>query len=134
MTRVVLDTNVFVSAVLGGRLAAVIDHWRAGRLTLVVTDEIVGEYLSVLRRPKFGLPDDLIDDVMGYLFRHAEFVTPAERLQVVQADPADDRFLEAAIAGEAAWIVSGDRHLLSLGAYRGIPIITPHDLLERLSS
>ena len=132
--RVVLDTNVFVSAVLGGTLEAVIGHWRAGRFTLVVTDEVAGEYLAVLRRPKFGLPTDVIDDIIGYVFRKAEFVTPVERLRVVESDPKDDKFLEAAVAGEAALIVSGDRHLSSLGAYRGIPIVSPREFLDRLAS
>ena len=134
MTRVVLDTNVFVSAALGGTLKILISHWRAGRFTLVVTDEVAGEYLAVLRRPKFGLPTDLIDDLVGYVFRKAEFVTPVERLRVVEADPQDDKFLEAAVAGEAALVVSGDRHLLSLGAYRGIPIVSPREFLDRLAS
>jgi putative PIN family toxin of toxin-antitoxin system len=132
--RVVLDTNVFLSAALGGALRAVIDHWRAGHFTLVVTDEIAGEYLAVLRRRKFGLPTDVIDDLVGYVFRKAEFVTPAERLRVVEADPADDKFLEAAMAGEAEFVVSGDRHLLNLGAFRGVSIITPRELLDRLAS
>ena len=134
MTRLVLDTNVFVSAVLGATLAAVMDQWRAGRFTLIVTDEIVGEYLTVLRRSKFGLPPDVIDDIIGYVFRKARFVTPVERLRVIQADSADDKFLEAAVAGNAALIVSGDHHLLSLQAFRGMPIITPRELLDRLAS
>jgi putative PIN family toxin of toxin-antitoxin system len=134
MMRVVLDTNVFVSAMLGGALAAVIEHWQAGRFTLIVTDEIVGEYLAVLRRPKFGLPTDVVDAIIGYVFRKAEFVTPAERLRVVEADPKDDKFLEAAVAGEAVAIVSGDRHLSSLQAYRGIPVVTPREFLNRLAS
>jgi len=134
MMRVVLDTNVFLSAVLGGTLKAVIEHWRAGHFTLVVTDEIAGEYLAVLRRRKFGLPNDVVDDIIGYVFHKAEFVTPMERLRVIQADPADDKFLEAAVAGEAAFIVSGDQHVLSLQTYRGISIITPRELLDQLSS
>lgn len=132
MMRIVLDTNVFVSAVMGGALGAVIDHWRAGHFTLVVTDEIVREYLTVLRRPKFGLPAEAIDDIVGYVFHKADFVLPDERLTVIQADPNDDKFLEAAVAGHAALIVSGDRHLLQLGVYRAIPIITARHLLDRL--
>ncbi len=134
MMRIVLDTNVFLSAALGGALRAVIDHWRAGHFTLVVTDQIVGEYLSVLRRPKFGLPNEVVDDLIGYVFRKAEFVVSVERLRVIQADPADDKFLEAAVAGQAAFIVSGDQHLLNLQTYRGISIITPRELLDRLAS
>jgi len=132
MTRVVLDTNVFVSAVLGGRLAAVIDHWLAGQFTLLVTGEIVREYLAVLRRPKFALPDTTIDDIIGYVFHKAEFVTPTEQLHLVEADPNDDKFLEAAAAGGATLIVSGDQHLLSLPSFRDISIITPRQFLDHL--
>ena len=55
-------------------------------------------------------------------------------MRVVESDPKDDKFLEAAVAGEAALIVSGDRHLSSLGAYRGIPIVSPREFLDRLAS
>ena len=132
MKRVVLDTNVLVSAVLGGRTAPVLDRWRAGRFTLVVTDDIVREYLIVLRRPKFGLPAEVVDAITAYVFRKAEFVTPVERLTVIAADPADDRFLEAAVAGEAEIIVSGNKHLLDLKTFRQISILTAHEFLSEL--
>jgi len=130
--RVVIDTNVFVSAVLGGALAEVLDRWQAGQFTLVVTDDIVREYLEVLRRPKFALPAGVIDTIVGYVFHKAEFFIPTEAVAAVSADPKDDRFLEAAIAGDADLIVSGDRHLLDLRSFRGTPIVTARDLLNRL--
>ena len=130
--RVVIDTNVFVSSVLGGALAEILNRWRAGQFTLIVTDEIVREYLEVLRRPKFALPVDVVDTIIGYVFHRAEFVIPAEPLAVVSADPKDDKFLEAAVAGEADLIVSGDRHLLDLLAFRQASIVTARDFLERL--
>jgi len=132
--RVVIDTNVMVSGVLGGSVGAVLDHWRLGRFTLVVTDAIVGEYLEVLRRPKFALPPDVVDTIIGYVFHKAEFVYPSERVAVITADPKDNQFLEAAVAGNADSIVSGDQHLLSLGSFRGTPIITARGFLERLEA
>jgi putative PIN family toxin of toxin-antitoxin system len=131
--RVILDTNVFISALLGGELQAVMDAWRAGDFQLIVTDEIVHEYFTVLRRPRFALPPDLVDDILAYVFRRAVFLTPLQHLRVVEADPSDDKFLEAAIAGSTDLIVSGDRHLLSLGAYQHIPIITAREFLRRLN-
>ena len=130
--RVVIDTNVFVSAVLGGKLVAVFEAWRARRFTLIVSDEIVHEYHQVLCRPKFGLPVSVVDDIIGYVLRRAEFAVTAESLQVIEADPTDNRFLEAALAGEASLVVSGDRHLLHLRMYRDIPIITARAFLDRL--
>ena len=132
MKRVVLDTNVLVSAVLGGRTAPVLAHWRAGHFALVVTEAIVREYLTVLRRPKFGLPAEVVDDIAGYVFRKAEFVTPMERLTVIVADPTDDKFLEAAVAGDAEVIVSGNKHLLDLKTFRQVAILTVHEFLSEL--
>ena len=132
MKRVVLDTNVLVSAVLGGRTTPVLAHWRAGHFTLVVTEAIVREYLTVLRRPKFGLPAEVVDDIAGYVFRKAEFVTPIEHLTVIVADPTDDKFLEAAVAGEAEVIVSGNKHLLDLKTFRQVAVLTVHEFLGEL--
>ena len=132
MKRVVRDTNVLVSAVLGGRTAPVLAHWRAGHFALVVTEAIVREYLTVLRRPKFGLPAEVVDDIAGYVFRKAEFVTPMERLTVIVADPTDDKFLEAAVAGDAEVIVSGNKHLLDLKTFRQVAILTVHEFLSEL--
>ncbi len=131
--RVVIDTNVFVSAVLGGQLAEVLTRWQASEFTLVVSDDIAHEYLEVLRRPKLGLPLEVVDDVGAYLFQHAEFVTPVEAVHAVKGDPEDDKFIEVALTGDAAAIVSGDKHLLTLGAYRGLPIITARAFLDQLS-
>ena len=130
--RVVIDTNVFVSTVLGGALAELLDRWQSGQFTLVVTDDIVREYLEVLRRPKFALPAELVDTIIGYVFHKAEFVIPTESLTVVDADPKDNKFLEAAVAGDAELIVGGDRHLLDVRAYRQTPIVTARDFLNRL--
>ena len=54
--RVVLDTNIFISAVLGGRLGVIIDEWKEGKFKLIITDAIAREYLDVINRPKFNIP------------------------------------------------------------------------------
>lgn len=132
MIRVILDTNVLVSVVLGKTLAPVLDHWRTGDFVLVVSSDIVREYIVVLRRPKFSLPPGVVDDLSSYLIRQAEFVTPVEKFPGVTADPKDDMFIEAAVAGRVDLIVSGDHHLLSLNQFRGIPILTARNFLEKL--
>ena len=132
--RAVVDTNVILSAVLGGALSPLLDHWRAGHFTLVVTTEIAHEYLTVLRRPKFSLSAEVVEAIGAYMFRKAEFVTPTERLLVIKVDPKDDMFLDAAVAGEVDLIVSGDRHLLELGHYRHYPIITAREFLNQLEA
>ena len=107
-------------------------YWRADHFTLVVTDEVVREYLEVLNRPKFGLPTDVLDSIGVYLLHKAEFAVPVEQLSVIEADPKDDKFLEAAVAGEVTLIVSGDNHLLDLKTYRDISVVTVSEFLGRL--
>ncbi len=130
--RVVLDTNVFVSAILGRTLQGVLDHWRSGSYIIVVSDEIVREYLGVLRRPKFRLTSEIIDPIMAQLFQQAEFVVPGAPIHVIRADPSDNKFLEAAVAGHATYIVSGDHHLLEMKSYRRITIVTAREFLSVL--
>jgi len=130
--RVVLDTNILVSAVLGGRLAAILDAWEAGQFTLLVNTEILREYRSVLARPKFGLNIEDVDNIIGYIFQQAEFVTTTLLSTVSSEDPADDKFLKVALTGQADCIVSGDNHLLRLKACEGIPIYTAREFLARL--
>ena len=55
----------------------------------------------------------------------AVIIAPKQKLQVVNADPADNRVLEAAIAGSVDYVMSGDHHLLDLGSYEAVPIVTP---------
>src|SRR5215216_1597044 len=132
--RVVLDTNIFISAVLGGSLAVIVDEWMAGKFKLVITDAIAREYLEVINRPKFKVPHGEIVAVSDYLLRLGEFVTPQEEIHVIVADPTDDKFLEAAVAGNVDFIVSGDNHLLALRLFREIPIIPAREFISWLQS
>jgi putative PIN family toxin of toxin-antitoxin system len=132
--RIVLDTNIFISAVLGGRLGVIIDEWKLGKFTLIITDSIAREYLDVINRPKFKIPQGEIIAVSDYLLQLGEFVTPEEEIHVIVADPTDNKFLEAALAGKVDLIVSGDNHLLELRSFRGIPIITAREFISWLES
>jgi predicted nucleic acid-binding protein len=58
--RVVLDTNIFVSMALGGAVGEINTGWRAGKFTLIVSNEVVSEYLDVLQRPKLHLAPYMI--------------------------------------------------------------------------
>ncbi len=109
------------------------DHWRQGGFLLCLSDDITAEYLEVLAR----FPD-VESELHEFLLlvaeeRHILFVYPVHQLTVV-ADPDDDMFLECAVAAQADVIASGDRHLLALGRFRGIPIQTPAEFLASLRS
>jgi len=78
-----------------------------GKFTVVVTSDILDEYFQVINRPKFKLKQETIDKIARYLYQYSEFVVPEEQIRVIEADPKDDKFLEAAIAGKVDFIVSG---------------------------
>ncbi len=134
MHSLVLDTNVVVSALRGGRLNRLLDLWREHAFRLCVSDGILAEYAEVLAR--FAFAEPALTDFRVRLEnpRFACRVSPAEAIHAVPSDPDDDVFLACAVAAQADLIVSGDRHLLDLGSFRGIRIVTPAEALEILGT
>jgi uncharacterized protein len=130
--RVVLDTNVLISGLLGGAAAEIIAHWRNDAFDVIVSQEIVEEYERVLSRPKFNLPEWVVQELLDYVRRRAQWSEQQLDLGSVVRDPADAKFLEAAVAGHADLIVSGDYDLLDLGRFESIAIISLREFLDRL--
>jgi len=130
--RVVLDTNVLVSAALKrhstpGATAHIIErHHRP--LKSEVTEQ---QLFEVVARPY--LATAIPSDTLAWLWKlmtAAELVTITERIAVCR-DPTDDKFLELAVNGHADLIVSGDGDLLALDPFRGIPIVSPATFVQR---
>jgi len=126
MKRVVLDTNVLVSALLfGGRLDALIGRWKSGELIPLFSRATFAEFRRVLAYPRFGLTGPEINALIEEeILAWCEVVETGEEIRGVCRDPGDDIFLSCAVAAGADAIVSGDRDLLDLGAFRGIPILS----------
>lgn len=136
--RAVLDTNVIVSGLINpqGAPAAVLKALRSRRFTLISSPAINGEIIEVLNRPyireRYGL-EEVIFDVSFLLWELAELIIdpPVAR---VSADPDDDKFLAAAAAGLADYLITGDAgHLLQLREYRDVRIISPAEFLAVLT-
>jgi len=121
--RVVLDTSTVVSGVIGGISTEVLDLLKEGVFEALVSEEIFREYTEVLNRPKFGFPRWVINDILGFLRAEGIWVFPRRKFSVIKEDPDDNKFLEAALEGKADYILSGDKHLLNLEEFEGIPII-----------
>lgn len=133
MARLVLDTNMLVSAALtDGPPRRLLRACIGGVHTLLASTATIGEFAEVLARPKFRLTAPEVRRAVTVLAQTAELVETTSRFAVIAADPDDDRFLEVAVDGEADLLVSGDRHLLGLGAFSGISIVTPAQALQRL--
>jgi len=139
--RVVLDTNTLVSGVIspGGPPRRLLDGIRAQAFELCSSATLLAELLDVLSREKFaarvteaGLsPQGIVTE----LRRLAYMVAPQEVPRVIEHDADDDHVLACALAGRADMIVSGDRHLHSLGGqYQGIPIVTPAQAIQRIAA
>jgi putative PIN family toxin of toxin-antitoxin system len=137
--RVVIDTNVLVSRYMApqGTPARIMAAWEKGAFELLVSAAILSEYRRVLSYPQVRryhhLDDGRIRRIVRRIRRAAIVTAPDQPVDVVKDDPADNALLECAIAGNADAIVSGDRHLLALGEYAGIPIMTPAAFLLRLA-
>lgn len=132
--RAVLDTNVLISAFVfpGDTPEAVYRLALEGRLEIGTSRPLLAEFGRVLEQ-KLGWDPDRVEAAVAQMTRVGMVLEPSEAVQVIAADPADDRVLEAGRAYGADVIVSGDRHLLDLAVWSGIDIVSPADFIARLS-
>lgn len=128
--RAVLDTNVFVSGLINpkGYPGSILKALKAGKFIFVTSPEINEEVIEVIKRPRilrtYGLADHLFD-INVILWEMGELVTKSPPIKVSK-DPDDDKFLSAAVAGRADYLVTGDiQDLLSLKEYKNVKIVSP---------
>ena len=134
-TKVILDTNILISA-LGwkGNPRKIFNKVIQGEIEFVSSDEQFAELSKTLDYPKFGFTEEHKDRFKSLILETATFVKPLEKLDVIKKDPADNRILEAAIAGNVNYIVTGDNHLLELKEFKEIKIIRAKDFLDIIKS
>lgn len=134
--RAVVDTNVFVSGCLGGKHAReIVDGIRQQSFRLVISESLVDELQDVLMRPKFkkeAVFEAAVVEVLDVIRTESDVVAPTLVIKACR-DPKDNQILEAAVAGRADVIVTGDGDLLELDPFAGIEIMTPARFLEILS-
>lgn len=133
LTRVVLDTNILISAIVfGGKPRKVLESVIKEEIQLILTEDIIKEMKRVLVGKKFQYPDEITDLIIRELEALAEIVKPKERIRLIEKDPEDNRVLECAQESQADYIVSGDAHLLELEKFEGSKIVTAEEILEIL--
>jgi len=133
--RVVVDTNVFVAALLSDATPRrVYEAFLAGTITLLFSQQTLFELVTVLRRPSISLvvSREEADRLLAVIQRDATIVEVTERVAACR-DPKDNKWLECALAGRADCLVTGDHDLLVLHPFRGIKILRPTDFLRRLA-
>ncbi len=132
MTRVVADTNIYISALMfGGLPGMLLDLGLMQAIRLVISPALLDELQDKLC-VKFGVLAQDTAAIRAKLESIGDLIDPAIVLDVVTDDPDDNRVLECAVTGRADYIVSGDRHLLKLKEHAGIPILTAREFLDRL--
>lgn len=135
--KVVIDTNVLISGLFSSQSppVKVLNLWLVNKLDVYVSPEIIEEYMSVLLRPKFsriGSAKERYEMISALIdLENSYMVYPDFNLHVVREDPDDDIFLECALQGRVEAIISGDEHLLEIGFFKGIHILSPFEFLRR---
>jgi putative PIN family toxin of toxin-antitoxin system len=132
--RVVLDTNVLVSAMLsgGGAPDMVLQLVLMGELTLLADSRILAEYDEVTARPRFGFDDEERRALLDVLTDLAEPVI-SRPLALTLPDPDDRVFVEVAIAGRADALVTGNvRHFRAEHGRLPVSVLTPRQLVDRV--
>ena len=138
--KIILDTSTLVSAIFfSGKPSQILSKILNGEITLIITDGIYEEYKEVLSEERFYQRSDLkkIDvlQFLNYLKKIAENVTPSKAYEAIKEDSSDNKFLDAAVEGDANFIVSSDKkHILKLKKFKGIHILLPAIFLKELVS
>lgn len=137
--KVVVDANVWVSALLwGGKPAAIIKAAEESKVGIIVSEAIIGEISQVLTYPKltkvYQAENLHHEELIEAVLRVVKFVEVTKKVNVVIEHPADDKFIECALAARADYIVSGDKHLLKIESYKSTRIVTVNEFLQIIES
>jgi putative PIN family toxin of toxin-antitoxin system len=135
--RAVLDTNVLISGVIAtGVPHELLVKGFNHEYQIVVSKATLTEFRETLLKypERFHMTENEVQQEVETVRYFAEFVDPQEDIAAVEADPDDDKFLEAAVAGDVDYLVSGDGHLLDIESFRGIDIVDPRAFYERVNT
>ncbi len=135
MIKLVLDTNTLISGFFWeGNEAELIRKIENNKAQLFISNEIIDEVESVIKRPKFRLvlektsqtPEQIISKIISL----SHFVTGPKVKDTIKDDPSDEKFISCAVNAKADYIISGDNHLLNIKNYNSIKIIRTYEILE----
>jgi putative PIN family toxin of toxin-antitoxin system len=129
--RIIVDTNVLMSAILfGGTPARILQAWREATVGLVMSPEIIDEYVRVAERLSARYPGVDVQRILALIVQNGEVVQDSLLPVPVCEDPDDDKFLACAVAANVEVIVSGDKKLRAVSGYAGIRVVTPRQFVD----
>ena len=136
--KIVLDSNVWISGLIWeGKPGQILRAAQYNKLRILISEEIIAEISRVLKYPKLkndyepaGLSRE---DIIALIVKLAIVIQVTEKVDVVYEHPADNKFIECALAGKANYVITGDKHILKIGAYKKIKILTVSDFLQILT-
>jgi uncharacterized protein len=133
MVRVVLDTNVLVSAFIDDGKPRKLVLELLDKHTVVLSRQMLAELADVISRDKFNVTGSQVNQFISTLVRMSKMVKDNVQYKVVLEDPDDDVVINTAYAGKAEFIVTGDKHLLVLGHFKKTKIVTVNQLQDILT-
>jgi putative PIN family toxin of toxin-antitoxin system len=130
--RVIVDTNVFISGIFfAGPSSRILEGWRDGKVNLILSPEILGEYQEVAHRLSSKFKGVDIDALIELVAIESTIISSPPLKKQVCRDKDDDKFIACAIASKTPVIISGDKDLLDISGHEDIEIIKPRSFVER---
>jgi len=134
LLRVVVDTNVLVSALLNHGKPAELLARLIKEHQIILTNLIIDEFYEVMAEERFRINDKDTQNFLSNILKRSKLVKPRSRYEVVLKDSDDNMIVNAAYKSEANFIVTGDKHLLNLKAFKRTEIVNVADMLEILKN
>jgi putative PIN family toxin of toxin-antitoxin system len=131
--KIVIDTNIWISYLLGGLLQRIDEKILSKEIKAVVSDETLKELSEVLSRPRFKniFTAERIKELFSLLDSYAIVVSPSQKVSACR-DEKDNFLLEVALEGKADYLITGDEDLLVLNVFHNTKIVRPKDFEEML--
>ncbi len=128
--RVVLDTNIYISAILfGGNCEEILRIAGSGSFELIISKSIILELRGILEK-KFMWSKKQVSETISHIKNITTEIKPGIKVKIIRKDPSDNKILECAVSAMARYIVTGDKHLLDIKKYKEISILKPADFLK----
>jgi len=132
MVRAVIDTNVLVSALIHDGKPRKLILELLNKHTVILSRQMLAELADVAGRDKFNVTGSQVDRFLSIMVKMAKIVPDNALFKEVASDPDDDVVLNVAYTGKADYIVTGDKHLLTLNNFKKTKIVTVNQMLEIL--